>query len=355
MKIYVNGKFLLLRVTGVERVANGIVEGLQKLAAEHSDLEVIIIRPPRWFAKTKLRPIFSFFWEQFILPLRARGGLLLSLCNTGPVLYHYHVLLMHDAAVFDVPENYSRRYVVAHRLLMRLHARMAAALFSVSNFSRKRLSTELGIPQDSIRKFNVGVDHIRTVTPDPTILERLGLQPKGYFLAIGSRQPGKNFPMLIKAAELADLAIPVVVAGGYNPVVFGARQDDSKHKFVEAGYVSDGELVSLLSNAYCYIQPSLYEGFGLPVIEAMALGVPVLCSNAASLPEVCGDAAIFFDPRDAADIAQTMSEFVKDPDGYRVLKEKAAAWVPRYSWPRGVAQLLTELRDIDQKRRGAAT
>jgi len=334
-------------MTGVQRVAIEVVRAMHEcIRSEGLDVQLVVIEPPQWLTRTRLRPLFALLWEQFVLPVVARDGLLLSLCNTGPVLKSHHALVLHDAAVFDMPQNYGARYVRLQRLLMAMHARRAKQIFTVSGFSRSRLAHHLGLVESSIRLLGVGAEHVLRMQADSRILERLGLHESGYMLAIGSRQPGKNFSALLEAAQIARLELPIVIVGGADTHVFGYGELLQSGHLIDAGYVSDDELIALLQHARCYVQPSLYEGFGLPVIEAMALAVPVLCAHVASLPEICGDAAIYFDPHNPADIARAMNTFLSDKSSYATLSRAGLARAKLYSWLDGAKRLLTDLKPL---------
>lgn len=347
MKIYVNGKYLLTRVTGVQRVALEIVRAMREhIAAQGLDVELVVLAPPAWLARSRWRPLLALAWEQVALLFASRGSLLLSLGNTGPVLKRRHAIVLHDAAVFDMPGNYGPRYVRAQSWLMKQHARRARRLLTVSQFSRGRLAHWLGVPESAIGLVGVGVEHILQAQADPGVLGRLGVTERGYLLAIGSRQPGKNFPALLEAARLARLSVPIVLVGGVDANVFGRGDLQQDRRLIDAGYVTDGELVALLRHARGYVQPSLYEGYGLPVIEAMALEVPVLCSRAASLPEVCGEAAVYFDPREPADIARAMDAFLADEPLQDALRRAGASRVSGLSWATAAARLLDDLTPL---------
>lgn len=312
------------------------------------NVEVEVVSPPKWFAKTGLRPVLALLWEQIVLPFRTRGGILLSLCNTGPVMKRRQVIVFHDAAVFDMPQNYNKSYVRLHKKMMTMHARRAARVLTTSRFSMQRLTMWLGLRESAIGFVGMGVEHILTAEADDTILNRLGVNKRQYIVAIGSRQPGKNFGALLEAAAIAKLSTPVVVVGGKDVHVFGMGPIDRSEYLVEAGYVTDGELVALLQNASCYVQPSLYEGFGLPVIEAMALGVPVLCARAGSLPEICGSAAILFDPRDPVDIAKAITDFLADEHLYQSMSQAGTEHARSHVWRSSAAHLLDTVLQLDE-------
>ncbi|MEQ9916365.1 glycosyltransferase family 1 protein [Pectobacterium aroidearum] len=348
MKIYINGKYLLTRLTGVQRVATEIVNSMTSvIRTDDSAVELIVLTPPEWLSKSYFRPILALLWEQVILPIRSRDGMLLSLCNTGPVFFKKnHVIVLHDAAVFDFPQNYSKKYVFVHRLLMKLHAKNAARLFTVSLFSQKQLSKHLDVEKSKISLLGEGVEHIKRLNPNMGILDKLGIVAGGYIVAVGSRQPGKNFSALCEATKIGKFSIPVVIVGGYDKTVFSKTGSDVNGNVIDAGYVDDDELVALIKNAKAYVQPSLYEGFGLPVAEAMCLGVPVLCSCAASLPEVCGDAAIYFDPHSPSDISEKINNFINNESKHAEYRDACEKRSLLYSWDRSAENLLSELKSM---------
>jgi glycosyltransferase involved in cell wall biosynthesis len=124
----------------------------------------------------------------------------------------------------------------------------------------------------------------------------------------------------------------VVVAGGFDPRVFGATNLPDLPFVRAVGYVTDAELRALYEHAAVFVYPSLYEGFGIPAIEAMACGCPVIASNAASVPEVCGDAALYVSPHDPAALAVSIERLMNDPAERERLSDAGKRWVQRYTW-----------------------
>lgn len=339
--IVINGKFLLVKVTGAQRVAHEIANRLPGMLAENG-VPCKVLTPPAWIAKSKYRSIWATLWEQFVLPVKARRSLLVNLCNSAPVVGgRGQAVIIYDAAVFDAPENYSWSFASWNRFMARRLAR--SAIFSASEFSRRQLSKAIKVRPESIALVEMGCDHIRNVGADVRIVERLGLSDKKFILAIGSIQPGKNFGRLIKAMDAVDDDVPLVVVGGIDPGVFGASSELTSRRVIRAGYVSDEELVALFQRAAVFVQPSVYEGFGLPALEAMALGVPIACSKAASLPEVCGDAAVYFEPYDVKSIADAINRLLRDDTLQRQSIEKGVARATNFSWDHSTRQFASAL------------
>ncbi len=158
-------------------------------------------------------------------------------------------------------------------------------------------------------------------------------------LAVGSRTPNKNFTGVARAAALlGELGYKVVAAGGSNSRVFNGVELDNE-SLVLAGYVTDGELRALYEGAACFVFPSLYEGFGLPPLEAMLCGCPVIVSDRASLPEVCGQAALYCNPDDPMDIAAKLRRVLTSYSLQQELREAGRARAREFSWGRAAAQL----------------
>jgi glycosyltransferase involved in cell wall biosynthesis len=189
-----------------------------------------------------------------------------------------------------------------------------------------------------------GAEHVLRGQPDDGILQRASLLARPFVLAVSSAQANKNFGFVARAlAELGDPGFDVVVAGGTNPAIFADRGAEMPAFIKHVGYVSDAELSSLYRHAACFVFPSIYEGFGIPPLEAMAHGCPVVASNAASIPEVCGDAAVYFDPHDAHSFTQALMSVMQDPQWRSSLASKALAKSKQWTWPHAARTLLSVL------------
>ncbi len=214
-----------------------------------------------------------------------------------------------------------------------------------SQFSREELSRRAGIPHDKLDVLPLGADHVLHSPADKGVFHRLPVGPGRYILAVGSRSPHKNLGALVAAvAALGVKQLPLVLAGGTNARVFAAsaRSESS----IDAGYVTDGELRALYENALCFVFPSLYEGFGLPPLEAMLCGCPALVSNAGPLPEVCGSGARYCNPRDPDDIARGIREIVAEPGRREQQVRAGTARAREFTWQRSVHELISILDRI---------
>jgi glycosyltransferase involved in cell wall biosynthesis len=349
--IAINGRFLTQRTTGVQRFAREIVHALDELDRPDLALELICPRDAeRLPGLTRIRQTFRGVgggqaWEQLQLPWLAAGRPLLCLCNLAPVAGSRRAVVIHDAAAFDAPGGYGRAFLAWYRFVQRALAASGAQLITVSQFSRQRLARALHVEPGQIAVVGEAADHVDRIQPDLSLVEGLGLRGRHFVLAIGSLHPNKNVGTLEQAMQDPRLAdVELVVAGGRSPSVFrdGARASGGKNVHY-TGYASDEQLAGLLRSATLFVFPSLYEGFGLPPLEAMRLGCPVLASTAAAIPEVCGrDAAEYFDPDDPVRLAGAIADLVASDAKRARLIAAGHRRASRTQW-RGEAQALLDV------------
>lgn len=356
-KLYINGKFLVQRTTGVQRFARGLVSALDELLASQPELPAPILLTPPGADFLPLRKIEqricgssnmpATLWEQSSLPWAARRGTLLCLAGSAPLLGGARIPTIHDAAVFLHPQAYSRRFVAWYRLLFRVVTAGAPVSFSVSDHAANELEQKL-----SGRKFRVvpnAAEHILNQSADNNILKSHKLDSQRYLLAVGSRNPTKNLEALIAAYSDSGLGpdISLVLVGGGNGNVFsGSEPVQSVPGIVRTGAIGDAELRALYENALALVFPSTYEGFGIPPLEAMSCNCPVVASNASSIPEVCGDAAVYFDPYDKQSMIKALMSIVMEEGLREDLIRKGRARLQLYSWKRSAAILLLNLQAI---------
>lgn len=265
-----------------------------------------VVRPPAALAHRA-----GHAWEQTVLPVTARGAeLLLSPANLAPLARRRNVVVIHDGAPFREPSWYGRAYGAWHRALLPRIARRAALVITPSEHVRHELAELFGLPEERLVAIPPGVDPSFATPGDPApLLRRLGLS-RPYVLAVGTDSPRKNLALLDAIApELAEHGLDVVVAGSRRPYMpTGSAAGASAVR--RLGYVAEADLPALYAGAAAIAMPSLYEGFGLPCVEAMAAGTAVVAADRAALPEACGGAALLADP--------------DDPDGFAAALVSAA-------------------------------
>lgn len=363
--LLINGRFLTRPATGVDRTATELIRALQRRRKSgiSANLELSVAIPADAPQNDEIRARLElddssaiirsqhrgYYWEQVDLALIRRDELLLSLCNVGPVLRRRQLVLMHDAQVYDVPESYSRSFRMVYRFLQPQLARRADVIATVSNYSCDRLQRNAVGRGRHFELLPNGIDHFDQIPVDPSVLERLNLRRGRYLLAIGSKAPHKNIPMLIEACStLCDCRLPLVLVGAGDSGIFATSSlsyRDGRPGVIWTGRLDDGELKALYENARLFLLPSLTEGFGLPSLEAMACGCAVLASNAGALPETCGEAAAYCDPRDVQAWIASIKQLMATPRKLNAMRAAGRAQALRFRWDVSAARLL---RIIDE-------
>jgi glycosyltransferase involved in cell wall biosynthesis len=341
-RVFINARFLTQRVTGVQRYAREVLAALDALVASAppSEFELEVLAPPgtappplRALPFRAVGPFRGNIWEQATLPVLTQQGLLWSFAATGPIVKARQVVTLHDAAVYAVPEAFTWRFRAWYRVLFRILVARLPLLLTVSEFSRDEIVRHWHCDAAKIRVMLEGWQHLERVPADTRVLERHGLRKGRYVLAVSSPTPNKNFRLIAEAVQrLAGSDFDVAIAGSLDAKVFGSGGAPLASYMKYLGYVSDAELRALYEHAGVFVYPSLYEGFGIPAVEAMASGCPVIASNSASLPEVCRDGARYVSPHDAAGLARAIGELMHDASERARLAARGRAVAERYSW-----------------------
>jgi len=345
--ITINGRFMTRPTTGVERFA---VELLRAWLPAHDRGRSAVLALPSPAGEdtasvhaqrlgigvggTVDGSLQGHAWEQLQLPTQSMGRVLVNLCNSAPIACRRQIVVVHDAAVMAMPASYSFAYRNWYRWITHQLLHRAAAVATVSEFSAAEIRRCFGPVKNDIPVIHESGEHVLREAADLAVLERLGLIGRRFVLTVGSRSPTKNLAAVVKAsALLRDLDVVIVAAGGTNDRVFSASTA-APDGVLGTGRVSNAELRALYEHALCFVFPSLYEGFGLPPLEAMHCGCPVLVSRRASMPEVCGDAALYFDPVDPADIARQIRCVLGSAALRAEMREAGHLRVRRFSWAR---------------------
>jgi len=354
--LYINGRFRVQSLSGVQRFANEITAAISRQWSDQDGPRPIILQPggpvsiPDATLGLHSRIVGKRngqIWEQAELPKAARGGLLLNLGNTAPIIAKNQIVVLHDAGVFGAPEAYSWKFRAWYKGLHTLLARTGAHIVTVSEFSKSELARYLPIPANRIKVIPEGADHILATSPADDILSRHTLTPGRYVLAVGNLAAHKNLASLrILAQKLDQRGIPLVISGGINTAVFGTTNTTLPSPARYVGRVTDGELLSLYRNAACFVFPSKYEGYGLPPVEAMAAGCPVVAASIPPLEEVCGNAAHYADPENPELIAQTVLNIVENPALQDEMRTRGLTHTHNMTWDQAALKLLAIVRKL---------
>jgi glycosyltransferase involved in cell wall biosynthesis len=290
--------------------------------------------------------------EQQLLPgLARRAGcdLVHSLGSTAPARGRFaRVTTIHDLNYLVVPDAHFGVRGLGMRVLVPLAARRSDRVIADSESTRRDLLERLGVPAAKVDVVPLGLGRPATAAAAPAagLRERLALGERQVVLSLSAKRPHKNLAGLLDAlALIPPERRPVLVLPGY-PTPHEAELRERAAALGLAGdvrfegWTSGADVEGLFALSAAFVFPSFYEGFGLPVLEAMARGVPVACSDRASLPEVAGDAALLFDPADPAAIAAALERLLGDPAEAERLRAAGRARAARFSWERAAGLTL---------------
>jgi glycosyltransferase involved in cell wall biosynthesis len=312
---------------------------------------MIILAPKKIRPEYKLKCRITRFgifdgilWEQVDLPIflmKNKNPLLLDFGSPGPVFYSNRIVTVHDLSFYIHPSWFSKNYRFYYRFATPVFTRLSKKVITVSEFSKNEIIRLIGIPDEKIMVIHNAVSGaIRKQQSYGTGKKRR------YILSVASLDPRKNLARLVEAYKMAgiDKEIDLALAGKPDPVFNMALPADILA--YSAGYVPDDELSALYENAALFVYPSLYEGFGIPPLEAMSLGCPVILSDIPVFREIFGDAAHYVDPLDTGSIRDGILQVLNN-EAYRTeLIRRGHERVKLYSWERSADKLYSIISSV---------
>lgn len=336
------------------RILSGNLTGVQRYLRELISLfpeDIRQISPSK-----PLNGIAGHIWEQTILPLSVRNSILWSPSISGPLALERQVVTIHDVVPLDHPEWLNPKFASWYRFLTPRLANRVRSILVVSEFTKQRLIYYCPSVEAKINVVPLAADdRFHPCQPFEIDYARseLGIPSSSYIVALGSIEPRKNLKRLLLAWEQIESKIPsdvwLILAGGHGKsLVFGDVSFDKLPKRVHfTGRVDDSLLPALYSGAIATVYPSLYEGFGLPPLEAMACGCPVLTSDVASLPEVVGDAAVKINPLNIDEIAAELLRLIEDSSLRLRLRLLGLEQARSFSWKKTAEDTWKTLTQAD--------
>ncbi len=379
MLIGINMLFLVAgRGGGIERYVRGLLKGLKRIDRNNEYILFINrdcrdtfeltdnFREVASSVSATFRPA-KILWEQTLLPLQIRKhgiDVLLSAGNISPLIQSCpSAVIMYDMIPYIRPEGFTRLELGTLKTLFRVSAGMSTKIITISESSKKEIVRRLNVREDKVTVAYAGCDEQFKPVPVSAqarqALNSLGL-PEKYILYVASSRSYKNIDGLIKAFKLLrenhHVEQSLVITG-----LAGRAQPALEHLVsslgllsgvVMSGFIADEIMPLLYSAAEVFVYPSFYEGFGLPVIEAMACGTPVAASNSTSLPEAVGDAGLLFDPYNIEEMAETLHRIISDNALKLRLVEKGLTRAKEFSWDRTALKTLEVLEGMYSRRKG---
>lgn len=328
--IYINGKFLCQRITGVQRYASELLKQFDEI--NDARYKFHIIMPSDVVTRIEFKNIdviqtkgkAGYFWEQITLPRicrKLKAENLLNFCNVAPILFPGSCVI-HDIGVIDAPKGFSFRQRIVYKIINRLNIRKYKKVITVSSCMKARIEEYYGIKDVGV--VFTGKEHLYGYQPvKPSFIDNF----KDYYLAVGSMNPNKNFKSIVRLAKL-NPDENFIIAGG-NARSFAKEKLDLSENLYFTGYLKDEELSYLYKNCKAFLFPSVYEGFGLPPIEALCSGCKrVLCNDIPVLREI-GEGLYTFTDFDKAEKISDI-EFI-EPDLSKLEK---------YSWEKSARKFL---------------
>jgi glycosyltransferase involved in cell wall biosynthesis len=298
--------------------------------------ELSSVKPPQ-----AMQGIKGHVWEQFYLPTQLRRRLLWSPGNTGPITVSRQVLTVHDAASLDHPEWFERKFALWYNALLPRLVRKVRAIITVSHFSKERIVQLTGVDAERVHVISNGVESRFGPVDSQTVQQvRAKFELSGpYILFVGSLEPRKNLKMLLEAWQLGNFAGATLAVVGASGHLFQKMQFDSLPEGVRLlGRVEDEVLPALYSGATGFVYPSVYEGFGLPPLEAMACGCPVAVSDIPAHREVCGNRAMYFDPFSPEELSSRLDALLRlDASSSASRAEEGLRHAASYNWERAAS------------------
>ncbi|EPY4367973.1 TPA: glycosyltransferase family 4 protein [Klebsiella quasipneumoniae] len=351
--IYVNARFFTQKITGVQRFAREIAK---ELANQRDDIiflvpsisDIVDIESLNGINILEANGGCGHFWEQITLPffLYRRGNpLLLNLCNTAPVLYHNKIITLHDITYIKYPRSYSLKFRMLYRVITPLIIKGSRKIITVSEFSRKEISNYYNLDYGKVSVvYNAVTNEIKKIQAAITDRENK------YLLAVSSQNFHKNFHTLIQAFSGYTGSLSLKIIGDKAQAFNGIEHVSNDDRIQFLGRVSDVELANLYTNAYGFIFPSLYEGFGIPPLEAQYCGCPVISSDRASMPEVLGNSVLYFNPESTSEIVMAILKLENNKNIRDELIERGRENASRFSWSKSALEVNNIINEHLNKR-----
>lgn len=322
----------------------------------------------------------TFMWSQVFLPAKlyigGKNNVFFSPAHYAPRFApSKQVVTIHDLSYFYYPDEFLKKDLYKLKNWTEYSIKNASHIIAVSKTTKKDIVKLYGTPEEKISVVYNGFekqplsslrlrpsvasseggganDNERRGNPDD-VLKSLQIKKEKFILYVGTLQPRKNITVLIKAfadVNKKDPEFKLIITGRrgwmYDEILKIADEQQCREAIIFTGYLDNEQVAALYSNAFCYVMPSLYEGFGIPVLEAMSFGCPVISSFASSLPEVGGDACLYFDPQNPLELMSRIHLLMKDKSVRKELIKNGKERIKLFSWEKCARETLEILKSV---------
>ena len=343
-KVIINGKFLSQKITGVQRYARETLNRLDSLV-ENLDIELAIAEDAKDIPNLKnikkkiLSGKASVFWEQIKLPIyiKKQNAIGVHLCHVAPIIKP-DIVCIHDANVLRNPQWFTKALVIWYGLIHSACALRAKKILTVSNFSKKELQAIFKIKDSRIENIGSGWQHIERIPYAVDTLERYNLKSKSFYFSLGTQAPHKNMKWIYQCAR-SNPNETFVLSGSFYNKVFKKTTESLPPNVRYLGYLSDSDVKTLMKECKAFLFPSLYEGFGLPPLEALSMGTTIFASDIPIMREIFEDSVNYIDIH-----SQNYSLQSGFPNG----SDKKASILGKYNWQFVAEKILKTLHMISE-------
>lgn len=345
--IIINARFLTQKITGVQRVAFEICNRIQN---QIGNKKVIFVAPKDEIIN-HLEGDFNIvftgkfkgqLWEQIDLPLflKEKGNpLLINFVGIGPIFYKNKIMFLYDLAFKHHPEWFSYSFQKSYNLLIPKSLKNSRRIITDSNF----------VKADIIETYKVSEKKVDVIYPAPSLkFINKGLKKEKTILTVSSLDPRKNLKRVINAFNGINSEYKLMIVGAKNKTFsdIGFDKNGINKNIIFTGYLTDEELIDTYNKAEIFIYASLFEGFGIPPLEAQACGCACIVSNVTSLPEVYKESVEYFDPNSIESIKNKIKEVINNKSKIEKLKNLGFENTNRFSWDTATFKLESIIKEL---------